>query len=374
MPSRTQTRAKRGPARSSEEQTNAVVVFDAKQASDKLVAALEDRRDQITSFLGADPEYAQRFLSVAIDAIVRDRNLLAADLFSLVASVRHAAIMGLEPTSVMGEGAIVVYRDNDQGGKKIAQFQPMVRGLAKLARNSGDVASLGVDVVRQGDEFEYQSGSDPAIRHRPKLDREEGEASDVIGAYAYVRLRSGELVPLYMSVAEIFKRRRVSKSYQSSGEKSIWGQWPEEMMKKTVLRRLLVEKVPLSFRAQRALALDAEIDSVDGKPEKAEAVPLPGRMAARLSAHLDESGPQSAQNGPQGADTVEGEAKDVTGGKGAPEPSDAVTTDSPTGAGPGDVVGALCGKPGPKSDAQRCIRDKHGADVMHKDADGETWL
>lgn len=323
MPSRTQERAKSAPVRSSEEQTNAVVVFDAKAKTAQLTSILEERRPQIEAMLAADPETAQRFLTVAVDAIVRDRNLLEADLFSLVASVRHAAVMGLEPTSVMGEGAIVVYRDKDQGGKRIAQFQPMVRGLAKLARNSGQVAAIGVDVVRQGDEFDYRSGSNPEILHRPKLERTADEPSDVIGAYAYARLTSGELVPMFMSTAEILKRRNVSKSYRSSGEKSIWGQWPEEMMKKTVLRRLLVEKVPLSFRAQRALALDAEIDSVDGKPEKAESVPLPSRTAARLSAHVDENGAEPSQDAPQAAEEAEGEAKDVTDDSAAPEPSEA---------------------------------------------------
>lgn len=344
MTSRTQARSKT-QTKATAEQRSEVIVFDAKAASDKLVNALEARRDQIVSFLGSDPAYAQRFLSVSIDAIVRDRNLLSADLFSLVAAVRHAAIMGLEPSSVMGEGAIVVYRDNDQGGKKIAQFQPMVRGLQKLARNSGDVNAIGVDVVHKEDDFDYVSGSDPRIDHRPFI---EGDPGEVIGAYAYVRLSSGELVPMFMRTAEILKRRSVSKSYRSSGENSIWGSWPEEMMKKTVLRRLLVEKVPLSFRAQRALALDAEIDSVNGDPAKVEASVSPGRMVARLTAHLDDeagNGSQPAEKAPPAADEVEGAAKDVAEPKAAQEPPDEVC------GKPGLVEGAKCtsakGHPGP---------------------------
>src|SRR5688500_7020872 len=170
MAGRTKTRAQGQRTEAPEQASTAIVPFNAKERSDQLAVILEERRDQITSMLGGDPSYAQRFLTVAIDAITRDRNLLSADLFSLVASVRHAAIMGLEPTSVMGEGAIVVYRDNDQGGKKIALFQPMVRGLSKLARNSGQVAAIGVDVRHEKDEFEFESGSNPRILHRPYLE------------------------------------------------------------------------------------------------------------------------------------------------------------------------------------------------------------
>jgi recombination protein RecT len=353
MPARNRTAARRNEPEAPNTST-AVVPFNARERSDKLVVALEQRRDQIIAFLGSDPEYAQRFMSVALDAIVRDPNLLSADLASLVNSVRHAAIMGLEPTGIMGEGAIVVYRDSDQGGKKIAQFQPMYRGLAKLARNSGQVAALGVDVVHEKDRFEYRSGSAPEIVHEPFI---EGDPGSMIGAYAYARLASGELVPLYMRTAEIFKRRQVSKSWQASGERSVWGSWPEEMAKKTVLRRLMTEKLPASPRAVLALALDAENDSADGDPAKVERQ-LPGRTALRLVADLgdaDEKAAEPAQNGPQAADEVEGESKPVDEQKAAPEPS----------------AEPVCGKPGLK-EGQLCTKPKSHAGP-HGDGTDE-WL
>jgi recombination protein RecT len=369
MPSRTESRARGGSQSQPESEQRGLVVFDQKAKAKDLVAALEQRRDQIASFLQVrSPEEADRFLTVAVDAIVRDRNLLQADLLSLVNSIRHAAIMGLEPTSVMGEGAIVVYRDSDQGGKKIAQFQPMVRGLQKLARNSGEVAAIGVDVVRRWDHFVYRSGSDPVIEHEPYIEglspvrdeTAEGGGNDVIGAYAYVRLRTGELLPMFMSTAEIEKRRSVSKSWRNSGESSIWGKWREEMMKKTVLRRLLQERAPLSFRAQRALALDAEIDSVGGNPEAAE--PRVSRSAARLLGELDEP----AQDGSGAAPEHEVGADTAPDAGGRPEPSGAATDD--------DVEdGAVrCGRPGMK-EGSSCVREPHDVGP-HRDADGDEWL
>lgn len=366
--SRTQTRARGGKQAAGEER--GLVVFDPKKKASDLVTALEERRGQIASFLQVrSPEEADRFLSIAVDAIVRDSSILQADLLSLVASVRHAAIMGLEPTSVMGEGAIVAYRDQGQGGKRIAQFQPMVRGLQKLARNSGEVAAIGVDVVRRRDRFEYRSGSDPVIFHEPYLpgftdDGKGDEPNDVIGAYAYVRLRTGELLPMFMSTAEIYKRRAVSKSYRNSGEKSIWGQWPEEMMKKTVLRRLLQERAPLSFRAQRALALDAQIDSVDGNPDAAE--PRVTRTAAALLADVD------AENG-SGAEGDGGAGQEPTSTEnGAPEPSEAGSGDADVVDGEAREAPPVCGKPGLR-EGLTCVRDSHDVGP-HRDAEGTEWL
>lgn len=290
-------------------QTREVVVFDAKAKAQEIAALIESRREQIIAFLQGDEATYERFVSVALDAITKDSNVLSADPLSIVQSVRHAAIMGLEPTSVMGEGAIVVYRDPGRG-VKLAQFQPMVRGLSKLARNSGEVTAIGVDVVHEKDLFEYRSGSDPAIVHEPYIGDDDPGA--VRGAYAYAKLRNGELLALYMTVAQIYKRRSVSKAWKSSGEGSIWGKWPEEMMKKTVLRRLLVEKVPLSFRASNALALDAEIDTIT--PGSTEVPSLPaGRRpsSSRLAARFGDTGALTGEKDTETAETAEVEQVDT---------------------------------------------------------------
>lgn len=371
MTSRTasRTRSQSRPAEQNEER--GVIVFSPeaqKEKAQSLVAALSARQDQIIAFLGADEKTSERFLTVAIDAIVRDKNVLQADLLSLVASVRHAAIMGLEPSSVMGEGAIVVYRDNDQGGKKIAQFQPMVRGLQKLARNSGEIRSIGVDVVRENDRFEFHSGTEPAIIHEPYIKglTGEGDPGSVIGAYAFVKLASGELVPMFMSTAEIQKRRSVSKSWKHSAEGSIWGQWPEEMMKKTVLRRLLVEKVPLSPRAQVALQLDAAIDSKDGDPAQVESrVEIGSRTRQRLAAGI---------MGDLG--DVEKAAESPQDGSGAAEPPEAApTADPPTDGDPEPSEGVsreVCGKPG-LNDGVFCESAPGHPGPHHAKGQGE-WL
>lgn len=341
MPRRTQTQS-------------AVVPFDPKARAKEISTLIEARRDQIASFLQADDATYERFVSVALDAITKDTNVLSADPFSIVQSIRHAAIMGLEPTSVMGEGAIVVYRDSD-AGKKLAQFQPMVRGLAKLARNSGEVAAIGVDVVHEKDVFEYRSGSDPAIVHEPYI--EDDDPGAVKGAYAFAKLRSGELIPLYMTSAQILKRRNVSKSFRHSGEASIWGQWPEEMMKKTVLRRLLVEKVPLSFRAQKALALDAEIDSLTVATPTVPALPAGRRPASsRLRARFE--GDETAENG-----------------SGAEEDAEADTDTGPEDGAAQEAGPAACGAVSEDPEYAAggpCDREAHKPSVLHRNGVG-TW-
>jgi len=226
-----------------------------------------------------------------------------------------------------------------------------VTGLSKLARNSGDVTAIGVDVVHEKDHFQFRSGSNPEIIHEPYI--EDDDPGAVKGAYAFAKLRSGELLPLYMTTAQILKRRGVSKSYRHSGEASIWGQWPEEMMKKTVLRRLLVEKVPLSFRAQKALALDAEIDSIDEKTVR----PIPrGRKpsGSRLAARYAEPAENGSGDEPEAGTDVES---------------------SPTAIEAPDASAGLCGAFPEDPDYASggpCDREPHEATVTHRNGVG-TW-
>ena len=356
MPPRTGRR--QSPAR----QEQAVVPFDASARATKISELLDERRDQLAAYLADSPDSdaVARFRQVAFDAIVKDRNLLEADPISLLASIYHAAQMGLEPSSVMGEGAIVVYRDNDQNGKKIAQFQPMVRGLAKLARNSGQVTAIGVDVRHAKDHFVYRSGTDPKIEHEPWID--DDDPGDVLGAYAYAKLASGELVALYMSVPELLKRREVSRQWRSSGDQSIWGKWPEEMMKKTVLRRLLVEKVPLSFRLAVAVAADADDTEKPVVASVQARAPRRSRLAARLVA--DDAGdpiPSTEQAGNAPAGDPDPTPPDVAAQAAVSPPSEQRAPEL-----------VLCGAPSPYGSDKRCEQPR-GHSGTHGTG-RETWL
>lgn len=264
MPSRGQTQNRRAPARNVTP-PNAVVVFDADEAARQIKGQIERRSSQFAALLSADEgtpigkRTIERFTTVAIDAIISRRDLLEADQLSLVSAVRQAAQFNLEPSGVLGDGVIVAYRDRNQGGKKIAQFQPMYRGLAKLARRSPTIKGLDWQIVYEKDLFRLVLGSEPRVEHERYVD---GDPGSVKGAYLVARLASGELVVTYMSTAQIHKvRDSASRAWREDGETSLWGKWAEEMMLKTVVKRGL-KKLPLETIAQAAVAYDDEVESV----------------------------------------------------------------------------------------------------------------
>lgn len=107
---------------------------------------------------------------------------------------------------------------------------PMIGGLRKKVRNSGDIATWDVQAVYENDAFEFQLGDTPFIRHKPTL----GEPGKLVAVYSIATLKSGEISRDVMSVGAVEKIRTKSR-----GRNTPWNDpiFYAEMAKKTVARR-----------------------------------------------------------------------------------------------------------------------------------------
>lgn len=286
------------------DQSTAVAVFDPAVAARELSRELRKKSTGIAALLGVDPtsddpkEAAKakamldRFLSVAIHA-TSDPSIRKATIESLVGAVRDSALLGLEPVGSTGDGAIVVYEESVKTEKpspsgragativvweKIptAHFQPMYRGLLKLARRSGEIAHVDAHVVYQGDQIELDLGSQPSVKHFPVLDG--SKRGGEVGAYAVAELVNGRRYVEWMTKADIEEVRKSSRGGQSND--SPWTKFWSEMARKTVLRRLM-KRLPLETMAEHALRLETEQES--GPRLVAGPEPVGGLLAAGSS-------------------------------------------------------------------------------------------
>ena len=91
-------------------------------------------------FQAALPKHVpvERFVRTTLTAIQTNPQLLQADRRTLFAAATRAAQMGLLPDG--REGAIVTFKDQ-------AQWMPMVAGIMKLVRNSGEISTWSVQAV-----------------------------------------------------------------------------------------------------------------------------------------------------------------------------------------------------------------------------------
>lgn len=110
-----------------------------------------------------------------------------------------------------------------------AKYMPMVAGLLKKARNSGEISSIVGRCVYQNDKFSVVFGDDEKLTHEPALDTDPGPLRL---AYMVAKLRDGTIIRHVMTRKQIEKRRDASKSK----DRGPWKDWEDDMWVKTVLR------------------------------------------------------------------------------------------------------------------------------------------
>ncbi len=193
------------------------------------------------------PRYfpSERMVNLAVTAFMQNATLRQCSMLSIVNSVCVAAQLGLEPNTSLGHGWLIPY-------KQICQFQPGYRGLIHLALQSPRVHNVSAHVVYQEDEFSLSYGTDGALKHVPNIEApSQAQLGQWLGAYALLKYREGPPEHLFMAKWEIEKTRASSVAYRNGKQDSPWFQWPEEMWRKTVIKRLIkyAELSPLSARA-----------------------------------------------------------------------------------------------------------------------------
>lgn len=197
----------------------------------------------------------ERFCRVLMTAIQNNPDLvMKVERRSLFNAAMKAAQDGLLPDG--RDGAIVVYGNQ-------AQWMPMIGGLRKKVRNSGEIATWDAQIVHKNDKFQFRLGDDPFIQHEPILDSDPGP---VIAAYSIAVLKTGEKSREVMSVAAIEKVRTRSKA-KSSGP---WMTDYEEMCRKTVARRHS-KVLPMSTDLDDLLRRDDDLYDFDAAKNDAAA-------------------------------------------------------------------------------------------------------
>ena len=222
----TQTTTTQAPATQAPAKANPLVVV-----RDQIVA----RQNEFAMALPAHIP-AARFVRMAVTAIQTNPALAHADRPSLMSSCMKAAQDGLVLDG--REAALVIYKSKVKGRNGAAdtwedkvQYMPMVAGIMKKARNSGEISSLTAHVVYEKDTFRYVLGDDERVEHIPFLEGDRGKARAV---YAIARLKDGGVQRDVMSASDVERIRGRSKAKDSGPWVTDWS----EMARKTIIRRL----------------------------------------------------------------------------------------------------------------------------------------
>ncbi|HYK54155.1 MAG TPA: recombinase RecT [Candidatus Eremiobacteraceae bacterium] len=259
----------------------------------------------------------ERFMRVILTAVQNAPKLLACDRQSLFNAAVRAAADGLLPDG--REGAIVPFGDDDdegtrkRGDSSKATWMPMIAGLRKVARNSGEINTWDVHLVYQGDQFEYELGDDPFIRHKPAPAG--GLHRKITHAYSVAKLKDGGISRDVMNIDEI---EDIRKAF-SRAKKGPWSNPSTygEMCKKTVARRHS-KVLPKSTDLDRVLHRDDDL--YDFTRARQDAEPVTAQRPANIAAAFDHFGA-----GLEPGNTIESNGKQLLKPEGEGEPPGATT-------------------------------------------------
>lgn len=190
----------------------------------------------------------ERFTRITLSALSTNAKLAETTPKSFLGAMMTAAQLGLEPNTPLGQAYLIPFRNHSV---LECQFQLGYKGLIDLAYRSGDVSTIQAHTVYANDEFEYELGLEPKLRHVPaKSDR-----GDPVFFYAVFRTKDGGYGFDVMSVDDV---RAHAKKYSKAYGNGPWQTNFEEMAKKTVLKRVL-KYAPLKTDFVRGLSADETI-------------------------------------------------------------------------------------------------------------------
>lgn len=191
-----------------------------------------------------------RFVRTAISEFRLNPSLQECSVPSVLGFYMQAAMLGLEPSSVLGQCYPVPF-NNRKTGQKECQFIAGYRGLLSVARRSGEIAMVEPHVVYEKDQFEITYGLHTDLIHTPFLGENPG---NILGAYCVITFQNGMKQYEFMPKYKIDERRKRSKA-------SGYGPWVtdyEEMAKKTVFRSMF-KWLPISVEMSAAIRADENV-------------------------------------------------------------------------------------------------------------------
>ncbi len=267
-----------------------------------------------------------KFKSVLTAAINRAPDLVKADRRSFFNSAVQCANDGLVPDG--REAALVVYNNKvktEEGEKWLpfVQYLPMVAGIMKKVRNSGEIANWQVYAVHKNDEYKIVEGFDTTFEYHRFLDGDPGPLKFVA---SLVTFKSGETSLEIMTVFEIEKVKARSKVKSDRGP---WATDYEEMCKKTVIKRHS-KRLPMNTDALDVIRRDDALYDYEGQSDKVAQVKRPqlSDFSEAVDGGLMDSNPKALPEPEKAAETQHdpetGEVQEEAGGVEDYGPADAM--------------------------------------------------
>lgn len=178
---------------------------------------------------------SEELVRSAIASALKTPKLYDCTKISWAIAMMQAAVIGLKIGQPFNHACFVPFKDSKNNCTNCT-FMPMYQGLIYLAMDSGIVTYVDARTVYKDDEFDFEYGTNPFIKHRVELNGKARSDNDIKCFYSVIKTKGSD-TPLIrvMTKDEVDAIRARSKS-ASSGY-SPWNSDYPDMGQKTVYKK-----------------------------------------------------------------------------------------------------------------------------------------
>lgn len=216
----------------------------------QLIERVHEQKDRFTKLDMANGrllDFTQECLFARQQLLKNNKTLEAASKNpnSLQAAILNVAAIGISLNPATAH-AYLVPRDG------AICLDISFRGLVKIATDSGSIKWAKVELVYESDTFEWLGPSTVPV-HRADPFAPKDKRGAMIGGYCIAKLPDGDTLIETMGAEQIYKIRNTSKAYKTNS--GPWVDWPDEMAKKTIIKRAYKSwpQTPNRIRLDRAV-------------------------------------------------------------------------------------------------------------------------
>lgn len=221
-----------------EEAKTALQEVKTVKPNDAIYELCNNRRNKLLPFLNNNSTQFEKLARSFAWEINTNDKLRQCNQKSMIDAFYKCCEYGLDPASSLGQVWMIPYGSN-------LGFQIGYRGWLKLLWNSPQVANVYSYAVYEDDEFSYELGMNPNIKHVPAKDGDRS-LDKLVATYGVVKLKNGEAQIKVCYRDEIEASKASSKGAHKSD--SPWRHHFEAMALVVPIRRM-AKNLGLTMRA-----------------------------------------------------------------------------------------------------------------------------
>lgn len=221
----------------------------------------------------------QKFIRVAQTAVMLRPELATADRRILWGELMKCATDGLVPDG--REATINVYHSKGVG---VPKYIPMVAGICKKARNSGEISTIDAQVVYENDS--YEAWTDEKGAHFKHVRARKDRGAPIL-TYAYAITKDGGF---YFEEIDEIQMAAIERSSRAKDSSPWKGEFKDEMRRKSGLHRLGKYRLPNSADIEQVLHRDDDLYDLPkpgDEPPMAAGSSRPTRLGKIVEAQAD---------------------------------------------------------------------------------------